>query len=294
MLPKKNKNKEGKKWYRKLKVKYKLVLMDDASFEEKMSFKVSRMKVLIFSSLFVILLVFTTIYIIAFTSLREYIPGYTDVTLPQKIYDLQLKTDSIEREFIRKDLYIHNLKRIIEGKNVVEKLPDPPDRIAQYDTITIKKSYEDSLLRAEFEGQNRYNLYQNYNSGTITNYLGKTNFFTPLKGIITRKFDPVNNHYGVDIVATSNEAIKATLDGTVIFSDWTLETGYIIGIQHSNNVISVYKHNSALLKRQGNYVKAGETISILGESGELSTGPHLHFELWHNGKAIDPEIFMSF
>ncbi len=281
-------------WNRKLKRRYKLVLMDEESFEEKITFRITRLGVLVFGSSFIIVLILSTIYLVAFTRLREYIPGYTDVTLPKKMYDLQQKVDSLEIEFRRKDLFVSNLKRIVEGKDVEEILSPPQQKIATYDTIKISPSREEYELREEYENQSMYNLYQNRNHKTEPTLLGNINFFPPILGIITSKFNPSDDHLGIDIVATRNEAIKSALDGTVIFSDWTLETGYVIGIQHLNNLITVYKHNSALLKQQGAFVKAGETISIIGESGELSTGPHLHFELWYNGKPVDPEEFITF
>ena len=285
---------KGKSLGNKLKTKYKLVLIDESSFEEKINLRVSRLGVIILTGSLIIVLIFLTVYIIAFTSLRQYIPGYTDITLPKKIYGLQQKTDSLEREFKRKDLYILNLRRIIEGKNVSVEIPAPLPVENNYGTISLIRSKEDSMLRAEYDAQSKYNLYQgrSYSPGPVS--FGNINFFPPLRGIITRAFDAGNNHFGVDIVANQSEAIKSILDGTVIFSDWTLETGYMIGIQHKNNIISVYKHNSAILKQQGTFVKAGETISIVGGSGELSTGPHLHFELWYNGNPVDPEEFIAF
>ncbi len=120
------------------------------------------------------------------------------------------------------------------------------------------------------------------------------NFFTPIKGIVTNHFDASKQHFGVDLAAPRNEAVKAAYDGVVFFSEWTAETGNVLAIQHPANVITVYKHNSVLLRKQGAFVRAGETISIIGNSGELSTGPHLHFEIWINGTAVDPEKFMSF
>ena len=286
--------KKKRKRIEKLRRKYKLVLMDANSYEEKMSLRLTRLGVL--SVTFAILLIFTvvTIYLVAFTSLREYIPGYTDTSLPGKIYELQLKTDSLERAFYQKDLFINNLKRIISGDTITGDERPVMQGTANYDTISLSISKADSALRAEYESQTRFNLYQGRTLNYASEDLGNINFFPPLSGIITTHFDAGNGHYGVDIVTTGSEAIKAALDGTVIFSDWTLETGYIIGLQHRHNLVSVYKHNSTLLKQQGTFVQAGETISIVGGSGELSTGPHLHFELWHNGKPIDPEEFISF
>ncbi len=278
----------------KLRRKYKLVLMDAGSYEEKLSIRLTRLGVITVT--FSVLLIFTliTIYLVAFTSLREYIPGYTDTSLPAKIYALQRKTDSLEKVFYQKDMYINNIKSVISGDSILNDSRPVFSSKMEYDTITMKISQLDSALRAEYESQTRFSLTQ----GRTTNYapanLGNINFFPPLKGIITRTFEPDSEHYGVDIVTDMNEAIKATLDGTVIISDWTLETGYVIGLQHANDLISVYKHNSSLLKQQGAFVQAGETISIVGESGEQSTGPHLHFELWHKGIPVNPEQFISF
>lgn len=280
----------------RLRHKYKLVLMDAGSYEEKFSFRLTRLGVFSVVGALVILLVFVTLYLVAFTALREYIPGYADVNMPKKVYELQQRADSLEIIFRQQNLYVTNLRQVLLGKEVPDNMPPGKNDYVNYDTITMTISAEDSLLRAEYEQQSKYNL--NQNQTRTYNYapadLGNMNFFPPIKGIVTRSFDSKLDHYGVDIVARSNSAIKAVLDGTVIFSDWTLQTGYIIGLQHRNNLISVYKHNSSLLKQEGAYVKAGETISIVGASGELSTGPHLHFELWHNGAPVNPEEFIAF
>lgn len=268
--------------------------MDANSYEEKLSLRLTRIGVIFVIFLFLLFFTIITIYLIAFTPLREYIPGYTDTSLPEKIYRLQQKTDSLEVVFNQKDIYINNLKRIINGDTITYEKEPVSSGMMNYDTITMRISSEDSALRADYEQQTRFNLYQKQTINYAPEDLGNINFFPPLSGIITRSFDPAAGHYGVDIVTSSSEAIKATLEGTVIFSDWTLETGYIIGLQHKHNLISVYKHNSSLLKKQGTFVQTGETISIVGESGELSTGPHLHFEIWHNGKPIDPEEFITF
>lgn len=288
------KNKTQSKRIEKLKRQYKLVLMDANSFEEKLSVRLTRLGVISLSFLLFIMFFVLTIYLVAFTSLREYIPGYTDVSLPAKIYNLQFKSDSLATAFRQQDLYISNLKRIIGGDSAVERDEPVYQSSSNYDTIHNFISPADSILRAEYESQSKFNLYQNRMYNYSSSDLGNINFFPPLTGIITREFNPTLEHYGIDIVASNSQVIKATLDGAVIFSDWTLETGYIIGIQHKNNLISIYKHNSSLLKQQGAWVKAGETISIVGESGELSTGPHLHFELWHNGKPINPKEFIAF
>ena len=269
--------------------------MNDDTFEERLSFRLSRLNVFIAIGASAIILVIITTYIIAFTPLREYIPGYGNKS-DRNVRELMLRADSLEENLKNKDLYLYNLKNIMDGKAVVEKLPEKPDSATnKYSNISFKKSKEDSLLRVDVEKQDKYSIAANDNSGgTPISSISSFFFFTPLKGMITNNFDPEGEHYGIDIVAAKNEAIKATLDGSVIFAGWTLKTGYTIAIQHQGNLISVYKHNSALLKKEGDDVKAGEAVAIIGETGELSNGPHLHFELWYNGMPVNPRDYMVF
>lgn len=278
----------------KLKRKYKLVLRDADSYEEKISFLVSRLGIIVITGTLVVALVVLTIYLVAFTSLREYIPGYADITLPQKVFELQQQADSLNEVLQMQDQYLSNIRKILLDDDITNEVAPQYEPFAHYDTIELRHSVADSLLRLDYERSTQFSLYPS----TLFTYspanIGNIYFYTPLNGIITRSYDPDASHFGVDIAANRYEAIKAILDGTVIFSDWTLETGYIVCLQHQNQLISVYKHNSSLLKQQGELVKAGETISFVGGSGELSTGPHLHFELWYNGNPVDPEEFISF
>ena len=281
-----------KKIYRKLRNQYRLVIMNDETLEERTSLRLSPLNVFVLFGTVIISLVTFTIYIIAFTPLREYIPGYTDVNMRRKLITLTLKTDSLERALSANNFYFQNLRNVIDGKAGNVNVVQPDTTQARYDTIhKLTKSREDSLLRAEIESQDQFNLAV---SSVTASPISSFYFFTPLKGITTASFEPKKKHFGVDIVAKPNEAIKSTLDGTVIISDWTSETGYVIGVQHSNNLFSLYKHNSALLKHTGDYVKAGEVIAIIGNSGEFTTGPHLHFELWYNGTAVNPVDYISF
>lgn len=268
--------------------------MNDDTFEEKASLRLSPMNVFVFAGTIIITLIVLVIYLIAFTSLREYIPGYADLSMQRNVYSLVLKADSLEQEIAYKDGYIQNIKNVINGNIITDTTTDQVSSSQKYDDIkTLSKSKEDSLLRVQIETEDQYELNVSDNK-SFTNTISSFFFFTPLKGAITNAFDPIGKHYGVDIVAAQNEAIKATLDGTVIISSWTSETGYVIGIQHSNNIISLYKHNSALLKKAGTFVKAGEPIAIIGNTGELSSGPHLHFELWYNGTPVNPKEYMVF
>lgn len=295
MADKENGAKE-KKWYHKLRNRYRLVIMNEETYEEKVSLKLTRLNVLLVAGTLTIILIVFTSFLIAFTPLREYIPGYTDVTLRKDLYNIQLRADSIERELRQKDLYLHNIKNIVEGKAIVEEIPEPSGENTDYLDITLEYSEADSALRAKFESEGEYSLrtFETTDTYGKLSKISSFNFFAPLKGIITSGFNPEINHYGIDIVAERNETIKAAMDGTVIFSNWTLKTGYSIGIQHKHNIISIYRHNSVLLKKESSFVKAGEPIAIVGESGELSTGPHLHFELWYNGNPVNPKDYMVF
>jgi len=292
------KSKTNKKWYNNLRGKYRLVIFNDQTFEDRFSFRLTRLNV--FATLLSIGIIFMTLtfILIANTSVKEYIPGYPDIEERRKLYNLNIIADSLLLDIEMKNRYIENIKNIFNENNLNEDITENTSPILHYDTIKNKKSYNDSVLRAEFENQSMYNLYFNESGGQINEpnetSIKSFNFFTPLQGIITSPFDLINHHYGIDIVTTHNEAVKAALEGTVVFSGWTLETGYIIGLQHDRNFISIYKHNSVLLKKEGDHVIAGDPIAISGQSGELTTGPHLHFELWENGSPVDPQEYILF
>lgn len=271
--------------------------MNDETLEERLTFRLSRLNVFIALGSLTIILIFLTSILIAFTPLREYIPGYTNYGLQKKLYLLLKKTDSIEKDLSRKELFFQNLKDIINGKDLTSDIPLSKDSLHKYSNIKIKRSVEDSMLRLEVDNRSKYNIYRMENTENAflkKSSIGGVLFFTPLKGIITNVFKPSDGHYGIDIVSKQNEAIKSVLDGTVVFSSWTIETGYVIIIQHPQNIVSVYKHNSAVLKKAGDIVKAGDPIAIVGESGEMSTGLHLHFELWSDGNPVDPKDYISF
>ncbi len=269
--------------------------MNDDTLEEKASLRLSPLNVFVAGGTIILTLITLVIYLVAFTPLREYIPGYTDLNMRRNLYALTLKADSLENELAYKDEYIDKIKKVINGEGLRQDTSgSSPAASGRYDSmIVLPRSREDSILRLEIESQDKYELNLPDKKGTgngISNFF----FFTPLKGTVTNIFAPADKHFGVDIVAPKNETIKSTLDGTVIFSGWTSETGYVIEVQHGNNTVSIYKHNSALLKKEGMYVKAGEAIAIIGNSGELSTGPHLHFELWYNGTPVNPSDYIAF
>lgn len=293
------KQKKDKKWYQKLRTTYRMVFLNETTFEERFTFRLTRMHVITtLFSLGVIFIVFT-FFIIAYTPLKLYIPGYPDSKKQKQLYQMNLTLDSLLQDVQKKNAYYANLKRIIENKDIPTTVKKHDLKTAKrYDTISDKPSKQDRSFRKHFENQVRFSLYfpekEKNNLFAENGLIQNQNLFIPMNGIITSKFSPQEKHYGIDIVAAHNEAIKSVLDGTVIDAAWTLETGYVIILQHSGNLISVYKHCATLLKQEGDVVKAGEPIAIAGNSGEDSTGPHLHFELWYNGNPVNPIHYINF
>lgn len=275
----------------KLRYKYRLVILNDDTFEEKLSFKLSRLNVFVITGVSAILLIAGTTLLIALTPLREYIPGYSSARLRRQAFDLVRKTDSIDVQLAYQQRYLNAIHNIVSGDISDTSALAPPEQVAQLPSNEqLAATEEEKRLREKVEEEERFNVAPPRSGRNLQN-LG---FFTPLKGVVSSSYSAEEEHLAVDILAPENSAIKACLDGHVLLAEWTAETGHIIMLQHANGLISVYKHNSALLKRQGDLVKAGEAIAIIGNSGELTTGPHLHFELWHEGNPLDPELFMRF
>jgi murein DD-endopeptidase MepM/ murein hydrolase activator NlpD len=283
-----------KRIVRKLRNKFRLVIMNAETFEEKAALRLSPMNVIVFFGTIMISLITLTLYLIAFTPLREYIPGYTDVNMRRTLVRLSMNADSIQQKIKANDLYLENYRNILTDRpDTTRPLKDTTETML-YDSIRrLHRSDDDSLLRLLVESQDRFELMET-NTRPFASGIGSFAFFTPVKGTLTTPFSTLKKHFGVDIVAGPDEVIKSVLDGTVVFANWTSETGYVIGVQHSNNIFSIYKHNSALLKKEGDYVKAGQVLAIIGNTGELSSGPHLHFELWYNGTPVNPVEYISF
>lgn len=283
-------------WFKNFKSKFKIIIVHPETYEEKGGFNMSKMRITMMVMIYSLVLVAGTTCLIFFTSLREMIPGYTDVTLDRRIYNIERRADSLEEVFRQKDLYIKNIKRIINDEI-------PNDSIQAMSHIDINKpnvtknsmlkSENDSIFRLQFEAETQYNLF----GSPFLNSTDKSDmptFFVPVNGLVTNHFNSNNKHFGVDVVANVDAVIKSIADGTVIFSGWSVESGYVIGIQHDKNLLSLYKHNSALLCQEGDLVKAGDAIAIIGGGGSTSTGQHLHFELWFQGRALNPEDYISF
>ena len=285
------KKKKEKKIAKKLLHKYRLVILNEDTFEERFAIKLTRLNVFVLTSLSAIFLVFFTILLIAFTPLREYIPGYSSAKLKKEASVLNYKTDSLVQELELNKRYYASIRKVLTGDvTTVEFNRDSIIEAAKndMDILQVATNKEDSLLREKVEKEDKYNLFEdsaNQNSFVL---------FPPVNGTISEEYNIEEKHFAVDVVVANDTPVKATADGTVIFAEWTVETGYVVIIEHSQELISVYKHNSAITKSQGDLVKAGEVIAMSGNTGELSTGPHLHFELWSKGYPVNPTNFIDF
>ena len=284
------KQKRGKKIRSKLLHKYRLVVLNEDTFEERFSFKLNRLNVFVFSTIFAVLLIVLTTVLIAFTPLREYIPGYSSTSLKKKATELTLKTDSLEQVLNVNQQYIASIRKVLSGDvKTINFNKDSILEAAQNDieALDLSPSKKDSLLRTKVEREDKYNPLEDRNSLNFT-------LFPPVKGTISEPYNIEEKHYAVDVVTTKNAPVKAVADGTVIFAEWTAETGYVLILKHQSSLLSVYKHNASLNKEQGELVKAGEVIATVGNTGALTTGPHLHFELWSDGYPLNPTNFIDF
>lgn len=291
-----------KEFIQKLKSKYKLAIFNEQTYEEVLVLRLSRLNVFTLVGFSAIVLIVLVTLLIAFTGLREYIPGYPGPDQRLMIVRNAHRVDSLLLEIEKRNKFIENMQEIVRGDVPSEEvIPDETDASDNDDgapssamgQVDFSRSEEDSMFRALVEREERFNLSErsDQNLGSL---LENTFFFSPLKGMVVNSFGDPRGHHGVDVVAGPGARVSAVMDGVVIFSGWTVETGYVIQLQHANNLISMYKHNERLLKTPGEHVKAGEAIANVGNSGELTTGPHLHFELWYNGVPLDPQEYISF
>ena len=274
---------------RKLLSKYRLVILNEDTFEEQFFLKLSRFNVIIISTLILSFFTIGTFFLISYTSLREYIPGYPSTELRLNAVKNSFRLDSIAIAMQESSLRFQYLQKALSGE-VESDINLEKNRSTKIDreSISVKKNLNDSLLRNEVYQEDKYN--------TKGDGEARVNFvlFPPAIGEISQNYNFEEKHYGIDIILSENDPIKSVNEGTVIFSEWSAETGYVLIIEHPYNLISVYKHNSSISKTQGDNVKTGEVIATAGNTGEYSTGWHLHFELWSEGYPLDPLNFIDF
>lgn len=288
------KKRKKKHWWHNIKFKYRLTIVNENTLEEVLAIYVSKLSGLsLIISLLLILFLFTSLLMV-FTPLRNYLPGYMSNELRATIVENALRADSLEQVTEQQRQYVMNIQDLLAGRvnmDSVQTMADI-DSLREMPVDMLQEATElEKQYRLQYEEDERYNLTAPRMVTTDTDGL---KFYRPTRGIISSIFDIENKHYGVDIAANPNESVLATLEGTVLWNAYSLETGYVIALQHKKGLVSIYKHCGALLKEQGELVKAGEAIGLVGTTGVHSNGPHLHFELWNKGEALNPEKYIVF
>ena len=280
-----------RKFIQKLRNPYLVMIIDEETFEEKGQIRISRLKTILVSFLLICISSVFIFTIISYSPLKEYIPGYDSSEIRAKAIQNLFLTDSLIQLYDQNLKYLNSVKKVITEDISLEEqsvLAQTQRSIITKDELNTQSVLEDSLLRVFVSQQDKYSPVSRKEIEL------NTFLFQPVKGQISQPFDRNKSHYAVDIAVEKNTPIKAIADGTVIFSEWTSETGYVIILEHNFGLLSVYKHNSSLNKRQGNSVLSGEVIATAGNTGEYTTGYHLHFELWMDGYPMDPENFFNF
>ncbi|TXB61615.1 M23 family metallopeptidase [Phaeodactylibacter luteus] len=292
-----------KQWWdrtrKRLQNTYRFIIMNNDTFEEVGSYRLTLMNVYVAASTIVVLVAILVVLAIAFTPIRRYVPGYGQGGDGRReVERLYREVDGLREQLNAQREYSESIKRVLIGDYETAEEVESQQLEVGADTLAeVERSPEEEQLRQELELQEvgqaaRQGKNVSFSPGDVP--LEQMFFSPPVTGEISAIFMPDKKHYGVDVLAPKNTAIKAAMDGFIFFADWTLETGNTIGIQHANNTITFYKHNSSLLKKSGSYVKAGEAVAIIGNTGTLTDGPHLHFELWHKGKPVDPTEYIKF
>ena len=272
--------------FRRLSSRYEMVILNDLNFEKMFSFKTSLGKIILSLIILVGFLFFLWFCLFNFSPLKNYLPGNSSLSEKESLLQISMTLDSLYSRLESEDLYVQNLKTILLGGSPVgvKTSIKNEDLVLQKD---LDPSFQDSLFRLNVENKDLggYSFEKNKNHPI---------FLVPLKGVVIEKYSKRKSHFGIDILAKKGSFINCVYEGVVVISNWTNSTGYVIGVQHNNGFLSIYKHNSSLLKNIGDWVRSGESIAIIGNSGELSSGPHLHFELWQNGESINPVNYILF
>ncbi len=271
--------------------RYLLILRNEENFAEKSTISFTYAKLILISFSLLIVIMVGSLYLSSTLMAQWFDPRHELIVMDRNLVDLVEKVDSLENQMIKKDQFIANIQRVLIGE-----IDADDSTFNKNESAVVSSSIEpipaiDSQFRKDFEASEMTFLSV---GNSMSQELEGQYFYSPIEGMVTTEFNIKEEHYGIDIVSKNNEPVKSVAEGTVIFADWTQESGNVIAIQHRGNMISVYKHNSALLKKVGNFVTSGQVIAIIGNTGEFTTGPHLHFEMWYNGNPVDPEEFISF
>ena len=279
-----------------LKSKFRFVILNDETFEEKFSLVLTRTNVWVFFSIVAFSLVFLTAAAIVYTPLKYFIPGFGDYNYRGDILKLQVKTDSLANELQARQLWLENLMNVAEGN--IDSVRPPKQAPGNIDKSKIdlhQVADAEKELRKTVEEEENFSLsMEARKNNEAVGEVKQMHLIAPVTGYVTDKYDVAKEHFGIDIASKADEPVKAVFDGRVVSATYTLETGYVIAVQHTGNLVSLYKHNSRITKKAGDAVKGGDVIGFVGNTGENSTGPHLHFELWHDGRSLNPADYIVF
>ena len=275
-------------WSRLLK-DYRLSIYDNSNLTEVYTSNVSKLSIWVILLFISLVSVSVTLILLFYTPLKRSVPGYPSKQMTEMIRYNSVMVDSLEKEIQIRDNYLSKIQSVIKGEVIEDSIRHDADMVRD---VELRPMKDDSIFDQLIAPENYKFSYDNTESET--DILPKINFFPPVRGVVINKFNASPGHFGTDIVGTKNSHIAATLDGTVIFAEWSIGTGYVVEIQHEYNLVSIYKHNSDIMVKPGDRVKAGEIIAIMGNEGEYSTGPHLHFEIWYNGEPLDAEQYINF
>ena len=274
----------------KLSERFHILLVNEKTLEKRKLFSSSSIN-LAASSLFAFLLLLSTSFILIYiTPLKEYFRGYTSIELRENAVENSMKLDSLESLYISQSKYIKSLKDLLSGNISFEDLDQNTENTESnsLELEIVKTNQDDSLLRALVDEEDKYNAFD------LEGERFTTVLFPPVKGGLSSGFDYESKHYGVDIAMPENSPVHSISEGIVVFAEWTSETGFVLILEHLNGLTSIYKHNSSIIKTQGDRIETGEIIAFTGNTGSLTTGPHLHFELWYRGEPVDPESYIEF
>jgi murein DD-endopeptidase MepM/ murein hydrolase activator NlpD len=279
----------------RLTTKYQLVIRNEENLAEKSNIGFTYAKLMVISASLFLLLFVGSLFLSKTLLAKWFDPKHAQMEANKRLYELALKVDSLAVEVNQKDMFIQNFQRILSG-DTSSGFSDPAQALgaegkAARAVSDLELAPSDSIFRKEFE-KSEFSVVSL--TGSKNRELAEVFFFTPITGFISDHYDVKKGHFGIDIVAKTNEPVKCLADGMVVMASWTQDSGYVIAVQHRGNLVSIYKHNAGLLKKVGNFVNAGEIISIVGNSGEMTDGPHLHFEMWYNGNSLNPEDFVTF
>ena len=279
-----------------LKGKFRFVVLNDETFEEKLSLSLTRNNVWVFIGVVAFTLIFLTASALIYTPLKYFIPGFGDYNYRSQILQLQFKTDSLQHEIQGRQAWLENVMNVASGNIDTTRPSANTDSKIDKSKIDLNEvKPEDQELRKQVEEDENFSLSINgHQNSEAVDEVRSMHLMKPVDGYVTEEYDVKKEHFGMDIAAKADAPVKAVLNGKIISDSYTLETGYVMVIQHANNLISFYKHNSHLLKKTGSVIKAGDVIAIVGNTGEMSSGPHLHFELWHDGKSLNPKDYIAF